>query len=224
MYAKCLRAPRVWYCTLWTVTYTKDLGIRLIILFHLPTTCVSIGPPSQVSPNVTRVPRKHRRSPSLRLARHGQHASICSRSLDASFWAVSAEISDLQTIVASRTTSQLRKIWFSWWLTRCLSVNTRVSLTLDWAFFSCVTAGLFPGRKNVSRVTFLYGFKCTHDGLNLGFKLCIGSKIHVILKFILRSVLQFVHAKSPMRPPVWWTTRKRRSNRRAHLFKLTASA
>ena len=39
----------------------------------------------------------------------------------------------------------------------------------------------------------------------------------MILKFILRPVLQFVHAKSPVRPPVCCTTRKRRSNRRAHV-------
>ena len=42
------------------------------------------------------------------------------------------------------------------------------------------------------------------------------SKIRV--RRILDTVFQFIHTRCPVRPPIQWTNRKRRSDRRAHLI------
>ena len=91
-------------------------------------------------------------------------------------------------------------------------------------FFLCHgIPGWFSGRQNFNRVTFFCGIPGTHDGPNLGFKLSVTCEINVILRFILISILQLIQT-SPMRSPVRWATRKRRSDRSAHSINFTVPA
>ena len=87
-------------------------------------------------------------------------------------WVRNGQLLDNFNTECDQPTSQDLVLERSWRLTYSLSVFVYKCPQPSIELFLCHGCpGLFPGRKNFSRVTFSHGFQGTHDGLNLGFKL-----------------------------------------------------